>query len=136
MIAQIISTCTRLHPPLTDKSCWFAESVWSGEAMALYIGSEPQENRLEGKHLVIRAAMEVAMAPSQHSNSSKCAWGRVVHVVAILLASVTMTLAAPAADSSREQVVSNQPRWQANALVFKRAKLGSSGTQGTKVGAG
>ena len=96
MIAQIISTCTRLHPPLTDKSCWFAEGVWSGDAMAIYIGSEPQENRLEGKHLVIRAAMEVAMAPSQHSNSSKCAWGRVAHVVSILLASVTMTLATPA----------------------------------------
>jgi hypothetical protein len=49
--------------------------------------------------------MEVAMAPRQHSKSSKCAWGKVAHVVAILLAPVTMSLAAPAADPSREQVV-------------------------------
>jgi hypothetical protein len=45
------------------------------------------------------------MAPRRHSKSSKCAWGKVAHVVAILLASVTMSLAAPAADPSREQVV-------------------------------
>ena len=44
------------------------------------------------------------MARSQHSNSSKCAWARVA-VVAILLASATMAPAAPALDSSREQVV-------------------------------
>ncbi len=45
------------------------------------------------------------MAPSQHSNSSKSAWGRVARVAAILLASVTIALAAPAVDLSREQVV-------------------------------
>src|SRR5260370_32300346 len=49
--------------------------------------------------------MEAAMAPSQHSNSSKSAWGRVARVAAILLASVTIALAAPAVDLSREQVV-------------------------------
>src|SRR5271167_4271073 len=45
------------------------------------------------------------MAASQQSNSSKCAWGRVAHIVATLLASVTMALAAPAVDQSRAQVV-------------------------------
>jgi hypothetical protein len=45
------------------------------------------------------------MAPSQHSNSSVCAWSRVAHAVAILLACVTMTPAAPAVDPLREQVV-------------------------------
>ena len=44
------------------------------------------------------------MAPNQHSNSSRCAWGRVTRVVVILLASVRIAFAA-SVDLSREQVV-------------------------------
>ena len=45
------------------------------------------------------------MAPSQSSNSSKYACDRVPSLAAILLASVTIVLASPAVDTSREQVV-------------------------------
>jgi hypothetical protein len=68
--------------------------------MALYIWE-----RTTGEPLGDRAVMEVAMAVSQHSNSSKCAWGRGAQVASILLASLTIALAAPAVDPSREQVV-------------------------------
>lgn len=45
------------------------------------------------------------MGPSQTLNSSKCAWQWVAHVVATLLASVTVALAAPAVNPSHDQVV-------------------------------
>jgi hypothetical protein len=45
------------------------------------------------------------VASTQPSRPSKCTWGTVAHGSAILLASVTMTLAAYAVDASRDQVV-------------------------------
>jgi len=57
------------------------------------------------ERLGIGRLWRVAMATNQHLNSSKCTWGRVAHMVAIMLASVTVALAAPAVDVSREQVV-------------------------------
>ena len=45
------------------------------------------------------------MAASQQSNFSKWGWGRGAQVASILLASLTIALAAPAVDPSREQVV-------------------------------
>ena len=45
------------------------------------------------------------MTASQRSNSSKCATHRVARLIAILLTSLTMALAASAVDRSREQVI-------------------------------
>lgn len=61
--------------------------------------------RREGKHLVMGRGIEVALAQGHHLNCLKCAWSKVKQAVPILLASVTITLAAPAVDTSREQVV-------------------------------
>jgi len=45
------------------------------------------------------------MAASQYSNSSKCAWERLTHVMTVAAASVTMALAAPTVNATHEQVV-------------------------------
>ena len=63
------------------------------------------------------------MAPSQHSNSSKCSRGSVAHAVAIVLASVMMGLAAPAVDLSREQVVNIVAQMQRADYQDDRAAL-------------
>jgi hypothetical protein len=54
---------------------------------------------------VMGRGIEVALAQGHHLNCLKCAWSKVKQAVPILLASVTIALAAPAVDTSREQVV-------------------------------
>jgi hypothetical protein len=83
---------------LTDKTCWFTENLWAGDASALYKLAADTKRRSSG--------YGGAVAPTQPSNPSKCIWGKVAHRLAIVLASVTMALAAgPAVDPSRVQVV-------------------------------
>ena len=38
-----------IAPPLTEKTCRFAENVWHGSALAGYIASEQPEKRLESE---------------------------------------------------------------------------------------
>jgi tetratricopeptide (TPR) repeat protein len=82
---------------LTDKTCWFTENFWPLDALALYKLAADTKRRSSG--------YGGAVAPTQPSNPSKCIWGKVAHRLAIVLASVTMAVAGPVVDPSREQVV-------------------------------
>jgi tetratricopeptide (TPR) repeat protein len=65
------------------------------------------------------------MTASQHSNSSKCAMHRVARLIAILLTSLTMALAASAVDRSREQVIKIVIQIQRTDYEGNRAALKS-----------
>ena len=63
------------------------------------------------------------MAPRQHSNSSKSTGGRVAHMLAILLACVTMAPASPSVDASRDQVIKIVAQIQRTDYEGDRAAL-------------
>jgi hypothetical protein len=102
MIRSNYRTLDASAPSLTDKTCGFAENIWHQDAIPPKLRANNRERHRDRPR--DRAAVEVAMAPRQSSNSSKYACDRVPRLAAILLASVTIVLASPAVDTSREQV--------------------------------